>query len=272
LDSEFRNLNSKGAIGFEQGTVANNNNNVWATNCVFVSNYSSYGSLYANGLPGRFTLTLCTFQSNSVPNSTLHDTYASTVIHNDAGGTKVVQIDRCRFLDNTNGVMFGFSNVNPFSMKNSLFVGNKTTYYLMGGYNWGGGSIVNCTFVGNRGTLQKNGADGNSILFRNNLVSLHETDLGGSNAGNSLALQTNLFWQTSLGTYLTGSSSGIITNMDPRLLPSYLPGQGSPAVNAGNNAWMTDPYDLAGNRRILRKIVDLGAFEAVEAGSAFIMR
>ena len=271
LNSEFRNLNGKGAVGFEVGTIANDANNFWATNCLFLGNYSQYGTVYAFNLPGRFWLSQCTFQSNSVLNQIPHDTYTACVVFNEGGtGTEVIQVDRCRILDNTNGVLFGFSHIDTtVSIRNSLFVNNKCTYDLLHGYSWGG-SVVNCTFVRNKGTLTGHDPSG-LVYLRNSIVSSNDTPVGGGNAA-YLVLQTNLIWQASLGLYLTNSSSGMITNADPLLLPSYTLGGGSPAVNAGNNAWMADPYDLAGNHRTMLGIVDLGAYEQREPGSVFVFR
>ena len=266
---EFRNFNSKGAIGIEQGTVANNDNAVWATNCTFVGNYSTFGTLYTGlDMPGQFYLTQCLFQSNNVPNTVIQDSYASSAVYLYAHGA--LQVDRCRFLDNINGILFGISQIPGVSIRNSLFVNNKCNWDMLYGYSWGG-SIVNCTFVRNKGTLS--GRQPSSTLYlRNSLVSSNDTAIGGGVAA-YMIIQTSLVWQADLGLYVTNSSSGIITNADPLLLPDYSPNLGSPAVNAGNNAWMTDPYDLAGNPRILVGIVDLGAYECVaQSGSVFKLR
>ena len=266
---EFRNFNSKGAIGIEQGTVANNDNAVWATNCTFVGNYSTFGTLYTGlDMPGQFYLTQCLFQSNNVPNTVIQDSYASSAVYLYANGA--LQVDRCRFLDNINGILFGISRIPGVSIRNSLFVNNKCNWDMLYGYSWGG-SIVNCTFVRNKGTLS--GRQPSSTLYlRNSLVSSNDTAIGGGVAA-YMIIQTSLVWQADLGLYVTNSSSGIITNADPLLLPDYSPNLGSPAVNAGNNAWMTDPYDLAGNPRILVGIVDLGAYECVaQSGSVFKLR
>jgi photosystem II stability/assembly factor-like uncharacterized protein len=70
----------------------------------------------------------------------------------------------------------------------------------------------------------------------------------------------NLVLDNSLDAHLTAlDKSGI----DPGFMPgSFDPSSTSPLVNAGVNAGVTSPVDLAGNERIQQGIVDIGAFES----------
>ena len=276
LNCTFESLNGRGAIGIEYNTVANNDNVVTASNCLFAGNYSYVGTLYSySSVAGKFNLTDCRFENNSAPNNAVQDSYSSTAVYIWGNGSypSLLQINRCRFTENMNGVLFGISYISGISIRNSLFAGNKPNWDMLYGYNWGG-SILNCTFVRNKGSLSGRWPANGNIYLRNSVVSSNDTAIGSQDT--YFIMQTSLVWQASLGSYNTSSSSGIITNSDPMLRSDYQLLSGSPAIDAGNNGWVSDPYDLAGRQRIRFNkrgaIVDLGAFEKQGDGTVFTAR
>jgi len=276
LDCVFKNLNGKGTVGADYNTVANNDNTFWATNCTFQDNYSGVGTVYTSyALDGRVFLTRCLFQSNSVPNSGVQDSYASSgvFIWGKHPPSSLLTIDRCRFIDNTNGVLFGISYMAAITIDNSLFVNNQCNWDLIHGYNWAG-TILNSTFVRNKGTLSGRYPGNGGIYLRNSIISSNATDIGGGE-GPYLTIQTSMVWQASLGLYNAGGSAGVITGLDPLLRADYHLPWASPAVDTGDTALVSALVDLDGKRRVRAGakgalIVDLGCYEAEGLGAIFL--
>ena len=150
--------------------------------------------------------------------------------------------------------------------------------------------LTNVTFSGNSaeykgGALFNRGHENGTVApeLRNSIV-WNNQDYGGkgkitSNIFNKNAtvilehsLLQNSFPNGSWagGSYINGGGN-IDTNPmfiepnDPSEAPAtegnYRLQPGSPAINAGNNAFVTEPKDLGGNGRILAGTVDMGAYE-----------
>ena len=74
----------------------------------------------------------------------------------------------------------------------------------------------------------------------------------------------------------TSPAAGVLTGEDPRFRTSrgipFIP-SGAPLVGAGVSLpWMEGATDLAGNRRVIGRRPDLGAFEAAPAATTVLVR
>jgi hypothetical protein len=117
--------------------------------------------------------------------------------------------------------------------------------------------LTNCTVVGNSATSQGGGTWGgaiyNSIVYYNSAP----TDSNASSGPIFYSCTTK-----STGTGITNEPAFVdLAAGDLRLSSN------SPCINAGNNAYITNATDLAGNARIAGGTVDIGAFEFRFPGS-----
>jgi len=157
-------------------------------------------------------------------------------------------VSNCIFVLNVAGDFGG--GIYGGTLYNCLVVSNSA---LLGSYGGGtfGGNYYNCTITANIAAIGAGDSFGNLV----NCI-VYGNDPGGGNYGFSTlnyccttpdpgttgnVISDPLFANPSVGNY--------------RLLP------GSPCVNAGNNAFVTSPTDLAGNPRISDGTVDMGAYE-----------
>ena len=164
------------------------------------------------------------------------------------------------------------------NITNTLVADNSAKY---GGglfaYGRAGKSVVvtNTTITNNTATTNGSGlftetADG-TVELRNSIIALNlvKGDVYKKTSSRSVKAYNTL-------SPFTGWSSGSSANLayesgQPLFaLGGYALAQGSAAVNAGNNAYITLATDLSGNSRIVGSAVDLGAYERQSNSNALL--
>ena len=161
-------------------------------------------------------------------------------------------------------------------MKNCLIFDNRHIANA-GGVYCSGGIVENCTIISNRcgkstatvGGLQSiNGTIRNTIIHDNwSITSLFNIANSGTTIYNSCST-----WPTN---GLVGSGN---QDRDPLFRNAAIGdcrlGRGSPCINTGlYQAWMDGALDLAGQPRILNRLVDIGAYEnPLPGGTLMILR
>jgi len=258
-----------------------NNGALSLRNCTFERNVSIYngGAVYNTG---TFTATDCTFVGN----------WADNTGGGILGLSGTISLTNCIIAGNTagdgssRGSSSGggiFSVSASITLTNCAIVGNRTNGPKGGGlfgsiYGNGGGiysggplTLTNCTVAGNTatgygggvyltGTLNPN-IFNNTIIAKNSSFDIYPSLLVNLSGGNNLignGIGQNVF---------VNGMNGNIVGVDPQFVDfaggDYRLAAGSPAINAGNNAFAAGiQYDLAGNPRIMGGIVDIGAYES----------
>ena len=153
----------------------------------------------------------------------------------------------------------------------NMLVANNSAKFGGGLYSYGGAgknvTLTNCTIVNNAGSTSGAGLhfeSGNGVVeIRNSIVALNigESEIYKKtaerivNAYNTLANysewtsgQNNLAYETDLPLFVSSSDYSLADD--------------SQALNKGNNEFISVETDLAGHRRIIGAIVDLGAYES----------
>ena len=208
---------------------------------------------------------------------------SDTVVERNSGWTDIISLgdavaQNCVVRYNSN-VDWGGAGVTMRTtgaiLRNCLFYGNNSTVTANG---WGsvfmdGGVMECCTLTGNQnGGVYYRNLGGNSTV-RNCIV-----------YGNSYSNHNGGAITFTCATPLPAGAGNIAS--DPvfkspgtgfglsHVAGDYRIRYGSPAMDAGTNqAWMTNAVDLAGTPRIMRRIVDMGAYENnTTAGSILIIR
>ena len=147
------------------------------------------------------------------------------------------------------------------TLTNCLVVGNYAQRYISGRYYYyghGGGAyecdLFNCTLAGNRASYYGGGAylhtDGGSAW---NTIVCGNTSDAGSSYGNDV--YGNGYWT------MQNSLSDKSVQFRNAAQGDYHVKSLSPAVNRGNNAFVTIDHDLDGKTRIFRDTVDIGCYE-----------
>lgn len=271
-DGGAANLYSGGGIYIYQSSPS-------IRNCRFIDNRALNGGALYCGNGSAPTIANCEFQSN-------------TAI--DKGGAVSAYIpgsykmSRCWFGGNkaaSGGAIaneYGTSTVS-ISLKNCVFQGN----YASAPGNSGGGAVynytdihsqyVNCTFAGNRAASYggaiftiSNGTDS----LKNCIVWGNQASTSGNNLidtfGATLTVAYSIIEGGSGGTGNSASHPGFIfprpASFAPTLSGNYRLLPCSPAVDSGNNAYLTanDNLDFWGNARIQHTYVDKGAYELTQ--------
>lgn len=205
-----------------------------------------------------------------------------------------LDIDQGRFAGNQasldGGALYSLFNI---LVSNSEFSGNAATQ--MGGamYLATEGVLDNVTVSGNRSdqaggaiVFDSDGAGGNDLAVRNGVIWNNE-DVNGVGTVSTvtgvgtpeIGFSNTLFqgsggsanWDPQAGTDNGGNIDEnplFIEEVDLISLPSaggnLRPEDGSPVVDAGNNAFVTTAQDLDGEARIQVGTVDMGAYEGAE--------
>ncbi|HTV39792.1 MAG TPA: right-handed parallel beta-helix repeat-containing protein [Candidatus Sulfotelmatobacter sp.] len=175
---------------------------------------------------------------------------------NDAGGALDCTLNSCIIADNSCAFLGG--GVENCSLDDCLLYGNIA-------FGAGGGaftsSLTNCTLSGNSATGDNPGPLGGGGAFGctlNNCISYFNGAPAGAN------YDTNSILNYCCTIPLPTTGFGNITN-NPLFVDAaddnFQLQSNSPCINAGNNAYVTSPTDLAGNPRIVGGTVDIGAYE-----------
>lgn len=232
----------------------NDGGGVWGctlTNCVLTDNSASYGggsyectmynctlmrnaAFHEGGASYRGTLYNCALVSNTTENG-------------NGGGSSLGTLTRCILAGNS--AFFHGGGAHADTLANCTLIGNSAGDYGGGAYV---GYLYNCTLVGNSAD-EGGGAYGcnlfNCILYSN--IAPSGTNYSVSALIHSCATPS-------------AAGEGNITN-DPQFVNAALNNfhlaNSSPCVDRGTNEYVRGTTDLDGNPRIVRGIVDMGAYE-----------
>jgi hypothetical protein len=225
------------------------------------------------------------------------------------GGNLFVDIDKCKFIDNSganpNGSQLvlsflsgttqdvidtAYSNIN---IKNSLFANNAGGMYIgVAIRGFGETYIENCTFFDHNGyVFNKSFFEewlspsnvkkmGNWMYLNNCVIWEPDTDFRDlfynndpdTQTGYMFSLKNSMATISTVGIQLLDGievDSSVIYNVYPEFMDTlsydFRLQPCSPLINKGSNALTTTTTDIAGNPRIQRGIVDIGAYEAPPA-------
>ena len=203
------------------------------TACTFTGNEADQGGGGAEFREAA-TLTNCVLVGNSI------DGGNGGGIWFNSGGTV---INSTLYNNTGRGIVVGFNSNNPFILQNSILVGNTAT---------GGGNQVSVN----------NTDAANVVRIQNNLIAGGADPMGtDQGVGYQTPGSANI---TQTGT-VDAAAATVFASTDAMNADYLRLKAGSPAVNAGNNAYIIPTgimTDVAGRPRILARIVDLGAYES----------
>lgn len=236
------------------------------SNCYIVSNDSNYAAAF--WLYRETVIEDCDILHNNATGPgvatlpAVAGIFCSTIA---AGKTNVVR--RCRIMHNqaTHASLFAahygaavWVNSNTV-LENCLIAGNNKggVYVTTNALNT---ALSSCTIAsnGNYGVFF-DGRDGFRAAATNCIVYFNDTDIT-----NRLESATNDYWYCCAGDALPAAQGNLAG--DPDFLDigadDYRLGPGSPCADRGINLpWMAQAADLGGNKRIMMRRVDIGAFE-----------
>jgi hypothetical protein len=274
------------------GGMYNDSSSPTIANCNFSGN--SAGAIYNSSSASSPTLTRCVFTGNSSFNGAAINTNGSTSL----------TLTNCIFIGNsaTNQGGAVYNAGATISLINCTFNGNSAA--VGGGGMYSASSLLtvtNCAFEGNTAPIGGGMYNFNSNPPKlNNCTFSGNTAFSGGggiyNSGASPKLTNCIVWGNSSGmigfsssplvTYsdIQGGSIGVgNVDIDPRFVKTPWTGPDglfgtidddpgdlrlratSPLRDAGSNAAVSTTTDLDGNARIQNNIVDIGAFEGVNA-------
>ncbi len=250
-------------INNQPGAIYNGDSSPTIRNCDFYGNSSDSGGAIRNvGIGAQPTISNSLFDGNAATGN-------GGAISNE-GAQPLVEY--CVFARNTGlsgGALSNTGAADPVIL-NSLFMENTAAGLGGAVYSFEStGTIINCTLAhnqaGNTGGVANDKGHGggpniiNSILWYNSTPQIYNgpsskttvtySDVQGGYPGTGNIDQDPAFVDTSSGNYALGT--------------------GSPCIDAGSNAAVTVPVDLAGNPRIAdgdgnaSAVVDMGAFEFI---------
>ncbi len=280
-------------VGMKRHSVIRNRGYAPATTldgCLFEGNTNIFATIAMDGSQAAHAMMRdCRFVRNWANDSFPHDGAYSAIIYitGDGNNPFFMDIDRCTFLGNDGGDLFGvgYPGDNTARIRNSLFVDNIGHEGEFHGYTAGKFvSIENCTFIGGTGGFSNRGVTtriSNSIIARNGRLSF-TSPLDGGRTGNpaGLTLVNTLVWDTGLGEgYNTVNSANVTFDVDPILEnieadfddPAFdaRPRPYSPAIDAGDEFYVSTDTDHDGNARVRDNdgdnsaAVDLGCYESL---------
>src|SRR5262249_3170934 len=157
--------------------------------------------------------------------------------------------------------------VNNCVLNNNVASGYSVAGYSgFGGGTWGG-TLNNCTLIGNKSGYGSGGGAYGATL--NNCIVYFNTAPQAPNFGTNCILNyccTTPMPTNGIGNFTDDPLFVDLATGDLHLLPH------SPCINAGNNSYTTNSTDLDGNARILGGTVDVGAYEFVLPAHLFSSR
>ncbi|MBQ2625524.1 MAG: InlB B-repeat-containing protein [Kiritimatiellae bacterium] len=143
---------------------------------------------------------------------------------------------------------------------------------------WGGGvfrgELQNCIVYGNKAPNENGGGIASAIAINS---TIYDNSCGGRGGGVSSELWDGVPSATNFNCIVYGNTAGTDNEIDTRVMsfncytndPHFIRAEAgdfrlrynSPCINAGNNAYVTNTVDFAGNARIDNNTVDIGAYE-----------
>lgn len=261
---------TNGSVPGKGGAAIIRSNGV-LTHCTVSGNFAGW---YGGGI--------YLMRGSRVENSTI------TANNSDTGGGVYLnmggEVANCFIINNTAWSGGGAFLNEKGVLSNNLIQGNSTSYAGAGVSAFLGGSIINCTITGNSGAQigggvnceNQDGWGGDPVIISNCIIwnNLADADQQVSTNGNqyisfmnnSIQNASQIIWgsvvheNTSDLDESNNSISGPnFTNPETN---DYTLTDKSPCVNAGNNDYVNEEYDLAGEIRIKESVVDNGAYES----------
>ena len=244
--------------GFGGGGVHCDSATAVVSNCIVTRNesYLAGGGAYGG------TLNNCTLTDNSViDGDSGGGAYGCTLNNCTLSGNRV----ELNSANNAPAEAYG-GGAAVSTLNDCVLTGNSVSSFGLLSYSHGGGAayctLNNCTLTRNSANNNSSGGGAYSCALNNCIVYFN------TNGGNHGAATLNY----SCTTPLPNSGLGNITNAP--LFADQAGGNlrlqsNSPCINAGNNSYVTNATDLDGNPRIVRGIVDIGAYES-QAGVHYV--
>ena len=266
-------------------------------NCNVISNHTekSGGGVYGGAATNCFLQgNVALVHGGGARNGTLYGcTVTNNIAYQNAGGVFGGTVEKCSIVGNEAYQSGG--GMSAATCYESEIIGNKATSNAGGangsklyrcvlaenecaltgdGYGGGarGGELENCLVYGNRATAGNGGGVSFSVC-RN--CTIYGNSCKYTATGSHDPSGTN-FNCIVFGNTCT-STSGQPAEIDPRMVsfncctndPHFIRAEegdfrlryNSPCINAGNNAYVTNTVDFAGNARIDNNTVDIGAYE-----------
>jgi len=251
------------------GGVWCNSANTTISNCVIAGNSADYRGAGVYGGDQKGALYNCAIIRN-----------AGTAY---GGGTYKGNLIQCVLIGNSAWTAGGGTYAADLSL--CTLVSNAV--YSASGYGGGAGygTLTNCILTGNAASVGQGGGTYQSVQ-RNCTMAGNSAKSGGGAGTYNSTLYNCISWGNnntdvaqiayySCGVGYTngGSVLGNVTN-NPMFVDAnvanYRLGNNSPCINAGTNqSWMTNFYDLDKVQRIRYGVVDMGAYERVNAGTVY---
>jgi len=262
------------------GGMYNNNGSPTLTTVTFQSNTATnHGGGMYNTSDSNPSLSNVTFKSNTATNH-------GGGMYNENRTNSLPEIQRITFKGNeaTNGGGMYNGDNSISDIGNVLFSGNLANGNGGGMYNTNiTATITQATFSGNKATTNGGGIyNDNSTLTVNNSILWQNEDSDGidesaqihNNSSNTTLNFSIIEDLTNSDTTITYGSENIGDNKAndaPLFITAISPGKNgggdfhlqssSPALNTGDNGLKSGNKDLGGKTRIIKEIVDRGAYE-----------
>ena len=236
------------------------------SHCVIRNNTANDGGGVC--LYGTASVTKCLISNNTANdngggviamfNSTISNCQISSNTAGDDGGglcLNRVAVSNCLISNNTandnGGGVIAYGNS---IITNSTIVRNADLDHITDGVCsvYGYDTVINCIIWGNGNNASDN--------ISGNVTCTYSAIEGGYEGENNIALSDvnpPLFVNPSL----TAGAFDSTANVDWHLQ------EGSPCINVGNNAFVTESFDLDGTARFKNDVVDLGCYESDYGGS-----
>lgn len=260
--------------------IFNSGSNGTIINCTFSANLTSNTTTNNTGGAGIYNLncsppiTQCTFTENvsfGLGGGGIFNLNASPLITDcQFSGNEVINSSGC------GGGLFSFAASAPV-LTNCIFLSNYTGKGAALGINSATASLTNCTFSANYSTTAAaiySYAATADIIIRNSIIwgnAVVRGNLDILTEASSFAVSIS---NSDIQSYAGGTDGNI--NRDPLFVNGPKAGNnevegdlslqaGSPAINAGNNAFNSQSTDIAGNPRVFGSAIDMGAYELQQA-------